>query len=196
MADYCGVPQAVGDLFNYSPTFQGYPLGEFGARDPRAPNVPTDRSWVQQGVEDSDDSQRKSASNQDYNSWGIIAPQSQPLEAQKAVRGVNDQIPTAYQTYNRDVEQETLRLNSSLGREMLNDWNDARYNVGGIGYAYDDTNPTGVHWASSPGYKGDAYDPKYNPQIYMRPGVKLAAGFSNLNAVPPGQLPRSLYGSR
>jgi hypothetical protein len=73
---------------------------------------------------------------------------------------------------------------------MLNDWNDAAYNVGGIGYAYDNTSPTGIHWASSPGYKGDAYDPKYNPQIYMRPGVKLAAGFSSLNAVPPGQMPR------
>lgn len=193
MASYCGVPQAVGELFNYSPTFQGIPLGEFGARDPRVPNVPTKRSWVEQGAgEDPDDSQRRSASNNDPNAWGIIAPESDSLKKQAAVRGVNDIIDHPYQTYNRNVVLETLRLHNSLGREMLNDWNDAAYNVGGIGYAYDTTNPTGIHWASSPGYKGDAYDPKYNPQLYMRPGVRLAAGFSNLNAVPPGQMPKAI----
>jgi hypothetical protein len=194
VANYCGVPQSVGELFNYNPTFQGIPLGEFGNRDPRVPNVPTERSWVEQGAEDSDDSQRKSASNNDPNSWGIVAPQSNSLKPVQALRGVDNQVDHAYQTFNRDIEQETLRIHNSLGREMLNDWNDARFNVGGIGYAYDTTNPTGVHWASSPGYKGDAYDPKYNPQIYMRPGVKLASGFSSIGAVPPGQLPRSLYG--
>jgi hypothetical protein len=160
------------------------------------PNVPTKRSWVEQGEYDDADSQRKSASNNDPNSWGIVAPESDSLKRERAIRGVNDTVDHPYQTFNRDVERETLRLNNSLGREMLNDWHDAAYNVGGIGYAYDTTNPTGVHWASSPGYKGDAYDPKYNPQIYMRPGVKLAAGFSNIGAVPPGQLPRSLYGAQ
>jgi hypothetical protein len=195
VTSYCGVPQSVGELFNYNPTFQGIPLGDFGNRDPRIPNVPTDRSWVQQGVEDEDDSQRRSASNQDYNSWGVIAPESAKLSSARAVRGVSDQIDHAYQTYNRNIMGETQRIHNSLGREMLNDWNDARFNVGGIGYAYDTTSQTGIHWASSPGYKGDAFDPRYNPQIYMRPGVKLAAGFSSLNAVPPGQLPTSLYGS-
>jgi hypothetical protein len=191
---YCGVPKAVGDLYNYSPFFQGVPLGDFANRDPRVPNVPTNRSWVEQGQGDADDSQRKSASDWDYNAWGVMAPESPDLKRVSALRGINDQIDHPYQTYNRDILQETLRLHNSLGREMLNDWHDAAYNVGGVGYAYDTTSSTGVHWASSPGYKGDAYDPKYNPQIYMRPGVKLVAGFSNLGAVPPGQLPRSLYG--
>jgi hypothetical protein len=191
---YCGVPQSVGDLFNYNPSFQGVPLGEFGARDPRVPNVPTERSWVEQGKEDADDSQRDSASDYDYNAWGVLAPESKPLRKVPALRGVDDTIDHPYQTFNRDIEGETRRIHNSLGREMLNDWHDAAYNVGGVGYGYDSTNPTGVHWASSPGYKGDAYDPKYNPQIYMRPGVKLVQGFSNIGAVPPGQLPRSLYG--
>lgn len=195
MASYCGVPQAVGELYNYNPTFQGIPLGDFGSRDPRVPNVPTSRSYVVQAEEDSDD-QAQSASSYDYNSWSITAPQSDPLKPVQALRGVDTWNDHPHQTYNRDIEQETLRINNSLGREMLNDWNDARFNVGGIGYAYDTTSPTGIHWASSPGYKGDAYDPKYNPQIYMRPGVKLVAGFSNFGAVPPGQLPTSLYGSR
>jgi hypothetical protein len=197
VANYCGVPQAVGELFNYDPTFQGIPLGDFGNRDPRVPNVPTNRSWVSQSdSKDKDlDDLETTASNQDYNAWGIVAPESTSLGPVKALRGVDDQVDHAYQTYNRDIEQETLRLHNSLGREMLNDWNDARYNVGGIGYSYDTTNPDGVHWASSPGYKGDAWDPKYNPQIYMRPGVKLVSGFSSIGAVPPGQLPRSLYGS-
>ena len=195
MASYCGVPQSVGELFNYDPTFQGIALGEFGSRDPRVPNVPTSRSWVEQGVgEDPDDSQRRSASNNDYNSWGVIAPNSQPLQPVSAVKGIDQQVDHSYTTFNRDIERETLRINNSLGREMLNDWNDARFNVGGVGYAYDTTSAAGVHWASSPGYKGDAWDPKYNPQIYMRPGIKLTAGFSNVGAVPPGQLPRSLYG--
>jgi hypothetical protein len=196
MTSYCGVPQAVGELYNYDPSFQGIPLGEFSVRDPRVPNVPTRKSWVQQGLEDEEDEQRKSASRYDYNSWGIVAPQADRLQPVSALRGVDDTIDHPYQTFNRDIEQETFKLNNSLGREMLNDWGDAAYNVGGIGYMYDTTNPTGVHWASSPGYKGDAYDPKYNPQIYMRPGVKLAAGFSSINAVPPGQLPTSLYGNR
>ena len=197
MANYCGVPQAVGELFNYDPTFQGVPIGEFGARDPRIPNVPTKRSWVGQALplQEDKDEQQNSASNNDPNAWGIVAPQSTPLSPVKALRGVDDQVDHSYQTYNRDIEGETLRIHNSLGREMLNDWNDARFNIGGIGYAYDNTNPDGVHWASSPGYKGDAWDPKYNPQIYMRPGIKLVSGFSNLGAVPPGQLPRSLYGS-
>jgi len=194
MASYCGVPQAVGELFNYSPTFQGIPLGDFGNRDPRVPNVPTNRSWVQQGVEDEDDSQRRSASRYDYNSWGVIAPESRSLRPVKAEKGVIAVGDHPEQTFIRDIEGETLRIHNSLGREMLNDWNDARFNTGGIGYAYDTTSPTGVHWASSPGYKGDAYDPKYNPQVYMRPGIKLAAGFSVLNAVPPGQMPRSTMG--
>lgn len=191
MAGYCGVPEAVGELFNYSPTFQGIPLGDFGRRDPRVPNVPTKRSWVQQGEFDSDDSdtQRKTASNQDPNSWGIIAPESDKLKRAAAERGVNDDTQHPYQAFIRNIVQETLRIHNSLGREMLNDWGDAAYKVGGIGYAYDNTNPTGVHWASSPGYKGDAYDPKYNPQIYMRPGVRLATGFSNINSIPPGQMP-------
>jgi hypothetical protein len=196
MASYCGVPEAVGELFNYSPTFQGIPLGEFGRRDPRVPSVPTNRSWVQQGIEDEDDSQQKSASNQDFNSWGVIAPESDSLKRVSAVRGVNDTVDHPYQTFNRNIELETLRIHNSLGREMLNDWSDAAYNVGGIGYGYDTTNPTGVHWASSPGYKGDAYDPQYNPQIYMRPGIKLVQGFSNLGAVPPGQMPRSVIPPR
>ena len=190
MTSYCGVPQAVGELYNYQTSYQGFPLGDFGNRDPRAPNVPVERSWVQQGVEDEDDSQRKSASQNDYNSWGIIAPESKALKPVQALRGVDQQIDHPYQTFNRNIQQETQRLHNSLGREMLNDWNDARFNVGGIGYMYDDSSPTGIHWASSPGYKGDAYDPKYNPQIYMRPGVKLAAGFSSIGAFPPGQMPR------
>lgn len=190
MTTYCGVPQAVGELFNYSPTFQGIPLGDFGNRDPRVPNVPTNRSWVKQGVDDPDDAEQKSASRYDYNSWGIVAPESDRLKLVNAVRGVDDTLYTAYQTFNRDVQGETRRIHNSLGREMLNDWSDARFNTGGIGYAYDDVNPTGVHWASSPGYKGDCWDPKYNPQIYMRPGVRLASGFSSINAVPPGQMPR------
>lgn len=188
MASYCGVPEAVGELFNYSPYFQGVPLGEFGARDPRVPNVPTQRSWVEQSADEDDAS--STASDSDYNSWGIQAPESDPLRFVRANRGLDTQIDHPYLTYQRNILSETHRLNNSLGREMLNDWNDARYNVGGIGYEYDSTNPTGIHWASSPGYKGDAYDPKYNPQIYMRPGVKLAAGFSNIGAVPPGQMPR------
>jgi hypothetical protein len=197
VTNYCGVPQSVGELFNYDPSFQGIPLGEFGARDPRVPNVPTSRSWVSQSETSSEDEDevQSTASSYDYNSWGIVAPASSTLRPVRALRGVDNQIDHSYQTYNRDIEQETLRINNSLGREMVNDWNDARFNVGGIGYAYDTTNPDGIHWASSPGYKGDAYDPKYNPQIYMRPGVKLVSGFSNLGAVPPGQLPRSLYGS-
>ena len=189
MASYCGVPQAVGELYNFDPTFQGYPLGDFGNRDPRVPNVPTNRSWVEQGEEGENDSQRKTASNQDYNSWGVVAPESDPLKRVNAVRGVSTWSDHAQQTYNRNIVGETHRIHNSLGREMINDWNDARFNVGGIGYAYDDTNPTGIHWASSPGYKGDAFDPKYNPQIYMRPGVRLAPGFSSIGAVPPGQLP-------
>jgi len=194
MTSYCGVPQAVGELFNYSPTFQGVPLGDFGNRDPRVPNVPTDRSWVEQGYEfdrEQDETQRVASQN-DPNSWGMVAPQSAMLKPATALRGVDNQIDHPYQTFNRDITQETRRIHSSLGREMMNDWEDARFNVGGIGYAYDDTNPTGIHWASSPGYKGDAYDPKYNPQIYMRPGIKLSAGFSSLNVVPPGQMPRSV----
>lgn len=187
---YCGVPDAVGDLFNYSPFFQGVPLGEFGARDPRVPNVPTDKSGVEQGGNSAaDDELQKSASGNDYNAWGIVASNSQTLGPVSAVRGRDDTINHSYQTYNRDVQQETLRIHNSLGREMLNDWNDAAYNVGGIGYAYDNTSEFGVHWASSPGYKGDAFDPKYNPQIYMRPGLKLAAGFSGLNQMPIGQGP-------
>jgi len=196
VANYCGVPQSVGELFNYNPTFQGIPLGDFGNRDPRVPNVPTSRSWVSQGdsaAQDLDD-QQSSASNNDPNAWGIVAPESSPLSPARALRGMDNQIDHAYQTYNRNIEQETLRIHNSLGREMLNDWNDARFNVGGIGYAYDDSSPTGIHWASSPGYKGDAWDPRYNPQIYMRPGVKLVPGFSSIGAVPPGQLPTSLYG--
>jgi hypothetical protein len=190
MATYCGVPQAVGELFNYSPYFQGVPLGEFGSRDPRVPNVSVDRSWVEQaGTSSQDDELQKSASGNDYNAWGIVAPESQVLGPVSAVRGRDDTVDHSYQTYNRNVQGETLRIHNSLGREMLNDWNDAAYNVGGIGYAYDDTSPFGVHWASSPGYKGDAFDPKYNPQIYMRPGVKLAAGFSGLNQMPVGQGP-------
>lgn len=190
MASYCGVPDAVGELFNYSPYFQGIPIGEFGARDPRVPNVPTDRSWVEQnGDSAEDDELRKSASNRDINAWGIVAPESKSLEPVSAFRGRDDTVDHSYQTYNRNIQGETLRIHNSLGREMLNDWNDAAYNVGGIGYAYDDTSPFGVHWASSPGYKGDAFDPKYNPQIYMRPGVKLAAGFSGLNSMPVGQGP-------
>jgi len=197
VASYCGVPQAVGELFNYDPTFQGIPLGDFYNRDPRVPNVPTNRSWVSQGeyINQDIDEQQTTASSNDPNAWGIVAPESNLLNPVKALRGVDDQIDHPYQTFNRDIERETLRINNSLGREMLNDWNDARFNVGGIGYAYDDTNPDGVHWASSPGYKGDAWDPRYNPQIYMRPGIKLVSGFSNLGAVPPGQLPRSLYGN-
>jgi len=192
MATYCGVPQAVGELYNYNPTFQGIPLGEFGARDPRVPNVPTNRSWVEQGYtfDKDQDEQQKAASQNDPNAWGIVAPESDDLTAVKALRGVNQNTAIPYASFNRNIQQETQRIHNSLGREMLNDWHDAAFNVGGIGYAYDTTNPTGVHWASSPGYKGDAYDPKYNPQIYMRPGVRLAAGFSNLNAVPPGQMPR------
>lgn len=193
MASYCGVPTAVGELFNYNPTFQGIPLGDFYNRDPRVANVPTDRSWVQQAGDEPDDVS-PTASDQDYNSWGIVAPESKQLGPVSALRGLDQTIDHPYQTYTRNIEQETLRIHNSLGREMLNDWHDARFNVGGIGYGYDDSNPTGVHWASSPGYKGDAYDPKYNPQIYMRPGIKLNPGFSNLNTVPPGQLPRSLYG--
>lgn len=189
MANYCGVPQAVGELYNYNPSFQGYPLGDFANRDPRVPNVPTERSWVEQGEKDDDDSQRKSASDNDYNSWGVIAPESKDLQRVSALRGVNDTIDHPYQTYNRNIAGETLRIHNSLGREMLNDWNDAAYNAGGIGYAYDTTNPNGVHWASSPGYKGDAFDPRYNPQIYMRPGIKLVPGFSAIGAVPPGQMP-------
>jgi len=190
MATYCGVPQAVGDLYNYDPTFQGYALGDFSVRDPRVPNVPTKRSWVEQGVEDTDDSQRRSASKYDYNSWGIIAPESDNLKPVQAVRGVDDTIDHPYQTYNRNILGETLRIHNSLGREALNDWGDARFKVGGVGYAYDNVSATGVHWASSPGYKGDCWDPRYNPQIYMRPGVRLAAGFSSIGAVPPGQMPR------
>ena len=186
---YCGVPDAVGQLFNYSPTFQGVPVGEFGARDPRVPNVPTNRSWVEQGdLDDENDSQRKSASDWDSTAWSVTAPESERLRPVSAVRGVDDTVDHPYQTYNRDVQGETLRIHNSLGREMLNDWGDAAYNVGGIGYGYDNTNPNGVHWASSPGYKGDAFDPKYNPQIYMRPGIKLASGFST-GLIPQGQAP-------
>jgi len=193
MTNYFGVPSAVGELYNFDPTFQGYPLGDFAVRDPRTPNVPTNRSWVQQGYDTDDDSQRKSASNKDLNAWGIVAPQSDDLKYVAAVRGASTELLQAVrQTYNRDIQQETERITGSLNREQENSWNDARYKVGGIGYAYDNTNPNGIHWASSPGYKGDAWDPKYNPQIYMRPGVKLAAGFSSINAVPPGQLPGRL----
>jgi hypothetical protein len=189
MPSYCGVPQAVGELYNFSPDFQGVPLGEFGARDPRVPNVPTDRSWVQQTAFHPDDSVRKASSQYDVNAAGILAPESQDLQFVRALRGVDTQIDHVYLTYQRNIAAETERINNSLGREMLNSWNDARYNVGGIGYQFDNVSPTGIHWASSPGYKGDAFDPKYNPQIYMRPGVKLAAGFSSIGAVPPGQLP-------
>lgn len=189
MASYCGVPTAVSDLYNYSPTFQGYALGEFGVRDPKVANVPVDRSWVQQGVADEDDSQRKSASNYDYNAWGVIAPESENLKFVRAARGLDQQVDHAYLTYQRIIQGETERLNNSLGREMINSWNDARFNVGGVSYAYDNTSQTGIHWASSPGYKGDAFDPKYNPQIYMRPGVKMAPGFSSIGAIPPGQMP-------
>jgi hypothetical protein len=187
VASYCGVPAAVGDLYNYQTDYRGFPLGDFYNRDPRVPNVPTDRSYVQQDVASVDE---QDASKNDINAWGIEAPESAPLGPVRAVRGVDDTLYTAYQTYNRDILGETHRIHNSLGREMLNDWNDARFNVGGTGYAYDNISATGVHWASSPGYKGDAWDPKYNPQIYMRPGVKLAAGFSSINAVPPGQMPR------
>jgi len=192
MPNYCGVPTAVGELYNFQTSYYGFPLGDFENRDPRVPNVPTNRSWVEQGFSDDkdQDEQQSVASSNDPNAWGIVAPQSDELRPVSAMRGRDDQVDHAYQTFNRNIQRETQRIHNSLGREMLNDWNDARFNTGGIGYAYDDSNPTGIHWASSPGYKGDAYDPRYNPQIYMRPGVKLAAGFSNLNAVPPGQMPR------
>lgn len=189
MASYCGVPKAVGELYNYSPAFQGVPLGDFANRDPRVPSVPTNRSWVSQGDSD-DDEQRAAASDYDLNADSVQAPESDPLRFVRAIRGPNTQLnEPAYIGFNRDVRAETERIHNSLGREMLNGWHDARFNVGGIGYAYDNTSPTGIHWASSPGYKGDAFDPKFNPQIYMRPGVKLAAGFSSIGAVPPGQLP-------
>jgi len=192
MASYCGVPDAVGQLYNYQTAYYGFPLGDFGNRDPRVPNVPTNRSWVEQGYSsDKDqDEQQKVASGNDPNAWGIVAPESPDLQYVGASRGVVQQVDHAYQSFNRNIQNETQRIHNSLGREMLNDWNDARFNVGGVGYAYDDTSPTGIHWASSPGYKGDAYDPKYNPQIYMRPGVRLAAGFSGINSMPPGQMPR------
>jgi len=194
MPNYCGVPTAVGELYNYQPSFQGYPLGEWAHQDPRIPRVPTNRSWVSQG-ENQKGSPKRDSSVNDPGPWSVVAPESEELKYVQALRGVDNQLYTSQETWNRDIETETLRIHNSLGREYWNNTIQAVYRTGGIGYAYDNTSPTGIHWASSPGYKGDAYDPRYNPQIYMRPGVQLAQGFSSLGAVPPGQLPSSLYGS-
>lgn len=159
MATYCGVPEAVRNLW---PTPR---LGDWAVRDVQK-TVPVAGSHGFELVEDN-----LPASELTHDRWkdtGIGEPvdpsKSAGADHWHALRGIDTQLDRPYQTYNKVLGH---LVTQSLGREMLYNWSDAQFNVGGVGYPLD--------YGFGPGYHGDTPDPRTNPQTYMRPGIPKRA---------------------
>lgn len=79
-----------------------------------------------------------------------------------ARRGSQDNGAYANQTFNKVVSHVVTH---SLGREILYNWADAQFNVGGPGSGYP------LDFGFGPGYHGDATVEQGNVQMYMKPGI-------------------------
>jgi hypothetical protein len=155
MANYCGVPDAVRDLW---PTPA---LGDWAVRDVSRTAPVAGKDGF--GEEENNLEQRVVAKDK-WKDTGIGDPVdpsvSAGLDHNRAIRGIDTQLDRPYQTYNKVVGPVVTR---SLGRETLYNWQDAQYNVGGVGYPLD--------YGFGPGYHGDATIDQGNVQLYMKPGI-------------------------
>lgn len=85
---------------------------------------------------------------------------SQAIAGHYVPRGIEQQGAYEFQTFNNIVSHVVTH---SLGREILYNWADAQFNVGGVGYPLD--------YGFGPGYHGDATIEQGNVQLYMKPGL-------------------------
>jgi hypothetical protein len=155
MANYCGVPDAVRDLWA-TPA-----LGDWAVRDVARP-VPVAASHG--FVPEENNLEQREVAKDYWKDTGVGDPvdpnSSMGTDHFRAVRGVDTTIDHPYQTYNKHIGPVVTR---SLGRETLYNWFDAQFNVGGVGYPND--------YGFGPGYHGDATIEQGNVQLYMRPGI-------------------------
>lgn len=148
-------PQAIRDLW---PT---PPLGDWAVRDVHKPVPVAGGDGFR--MENENLEQRFSVSDEIADT-GVGEPVNPAISEgayqYAANRGIADRGAYAETTFNKHIPH---LVTHSLGREILYNWADAQFNVGGVTYPLD--------YGFGPGAHYDATLEMGNVQLYMKPGI-------------------------